>query len=74
MRAATTIRISHALEQEIRNAALLPIKDDDLERLELERGVNASQLKIDLSHAYRPVVNQIVYEVVSYDIIMTGHG
>ena len=71
MKAAKATPISPALEQDIKNAALLSINDDNLERLELQRGVEASRLKIDPSRAYRPVVDRIVSEVVSYDMIVT---
>ena len=70
MNAAKAISVSAALEQEIKNAALLSINVDDLERLKLQRGVEASRLKIDPSRAYRPVIDRIVSEVISYDIVM----
>ena len=70
MKVAKAIPVSPALEQDIKNAALLSINDDNLERLELQRGVEASRLKIDPSRAYRPVIDRIVSEVISYDIVM----
>ena len=70
MNAAKAISVSAALEQEIKNAALLSINVDDLERLKLQRGVEASRLKINPSRAYRPVIDRIVSEVISYDIVM----
>ena len=71
MKVAKATPVSPALEQDIINVALLPINDDDLERLELEGEIKVSRLKIATSHTYLPLVSRIVSEVVSYDIVVT---